>query len=112
MMWLKYVFGSILIALLCCCERGKPSIEESRYTSAHVDSTLHVHWGRGFYKLRVFYTFNVGYKEVNGIDDYGKERSYSASLETGDSVLVVYDHIDVSNSRIVKTTYKKRKLKL
>lgn len=82
------------------------------YSIAHVDSTKRIHWGKGFYKLRVFYSFKIDTINVESVYDHKLGRSYSARFAVGDSVFIKYDKDVPEKSEIIKVVYKKQKIKL
>lgn len=82
------------------------------YTIAHVDSTKKIHWGKGFYKQRVFYCFYIDTLKVNSVWDFKLGRSYSLRFAIGDSVYIRYELNDPEQSEIIKVAFKKKKIKL
>lgn len=102
------LFTCSVVILGCDGNRSK----NYNYTTGHVDSTQHIHWGKGYYKLKVYYTFQRGDTVLNGIYVHKMEKAYTAKYEQGDSVLVRYNSVDYKESEIIKITDKKRKIKL
>lgn len=100
----------ILALLFLSC--NNTSSERYVYTTAHVDSTKKIHWGKGFYKQRVFYCFYIDTLKVNSVWDFKLGRSYSSRFATGDSVYIRYELDDPKQSEIIKVVFKKKKIKL
>lgn len=101
----KYFALLTLMVILLCC--GRKEIETPSYTTGYVDSTRHIHWGKGFYKLQVYYRFSADGSVISDIYEHKLERSYTSKYKTGDSVLVQYDKEDVENSKIIKIIFNK-----
>lgn len=83
-------------------------IDDPRYVLAHVDSTKHVHWGRGFYKLKVYCSFRLSdslYTSEFFIDKL--EKSFTSTILEGDSVLIKYDNSNPRKTEFVKIAHKK-----
>ena len=90
---------------ICGCSRT--TIDNPDYVVAHVDSTRHIHWGRGYYKLRVYYSFPRKTSIFNGVYENKLERSYTATYEAGDSVLVKFDSENPKYNELIKIIYNK-----
>lgn len=102
----KYFALLPFVVILTGC--GRKEIETPSYTTGYVDSTKHIHWGKGFYKLRVYYSFSADGSVISDMYEHKLERSYTSKYKAGDSVLVKYDKEDVENSRIIKITFNKK----
>ena len=103
-------FIAICLSFLFGCSGGK--IDEPQYVVGHVDSTHRTHWGKGYFKIHVYYSFTVKNKKVSSKHIHKLGRSYTSSYEKGDSILVAYDKNDLEKSKVLKITEKKRKVKL
>ena len=101
-----------LLSLLFLLSCGSDTISNPKYVVGRVDSTNHVHWGKGLYKLKVHYTFQVPDSMVSNVYVHKLEKAYTARYETGDSVLVEYDGGNPNTSRIVKIAKKGRTIRL
>ena len=104
----KNIFIIAFLLLSIGCKR------EYEYSMACIQETKFVHWGRGYYKLRIFYEFEYSDSTCKG-DDFtpGLYKIYGRKhYNEGDSVLVKFPKGKPNESErannIIKT--KKRKL--
>lgn len=95
-----------IISIFNCCNND---VGEYKYTTAFVDSTKHIHWGKGYYKLRVFYSFLINETKVHGVYDHKLEMAYTSKYEKGDSTLIRYNINNINESKLIKATFKMRK---
>lgn len=102
----RIIFIFVLTLLIGCKNRNI----DYKYCKVKVDSTEHVYWWSNYYKLKVFYHFNVNDTLVYGdyIDDE-KTFKWSASFSEGDSVIIRYEINNPQKSIILKRTYIKSK---
>ncbi|MCD6659957.1 MAG: hypothetical protein LT105_07340 [Lentimicrobium sp.] len=110
-LFIKHIFILILTAYVFwgCKNVGRT---DYNFASARIDSTRMIHWGRGFYMQRVYFSFNIDTVKYNCIDDYKLGYAYSGFFSSGDSALVKYSNKKPEESKIVKLVYKKRRIKL
>jgi len=104
-----YIIVILMFLFISCTSRTRLNNE---YATAHIDSTKKIHWGRGFFKQRVYYTFYLDTLRFNCINDFKLGYSYSGLFSPGDSALVNYNDKKPEESEIVKLVYKKRKINL
>lgn len=79
---------------------------EYQYTTAFVFKTEPIHWGRGFYKLLVYYEFHYNNKVYQ--DKYKDNRLahiYGMRFNEGDSVIIKFPKGNIEKSTIVKRIY-------
>jgi ribosomal protein S17 len=102
----KSIFVIIVLILSVGCQK------EYEYNVAYVnDDAKYIHWGRGFYKLKVSYEFKYYdsiYKKYDnptkGLYNYNyKNKKYYK----GDSILIQYPKGKPSKSEVVRLIYKK-----
>ncbi len=93
----------ILLTTVFGCSRA--TIDNPDYIIAHVDSTRHIHWGRGFYKLKVYYSFQETEVTFTGVYEHKLEKAYTSKYEPGDSVLVKFDSEKPDNNELIKIVY-------
>lgn len=100
----------IILLLLLGCSTNK----EKKYIStiAVVTEIDYRHWGKGYFKLDVYYKYFNGIDSVIGqtIED-GLERSYTSKYIPGDSILIGYNQVDKKDSYIVRIIYAKPRIK-
>ena len=78
-----------IIAFILLCTGCK---REYEYSTAYIYETKFVHWGRGFYKLKIFYEFEYkdsiyrGDEKTHGLYQIFGRKNY----REGDSILVKY----------------------
>ena len=82
----KSVFFVVFLLLSVSCKK------EYEYSTAYIYETKFVHWGQGYYKLKISYAFEYNDSIYKGVDKtpglyqiYGRKR-----YREGDSILVVY----------------------
>lgn len=84
------------------------SCEEKKYFAADaiVVETKHIHWGKGYYNLDVYYRYYNGNDTVVGNSvPKGKEEIHTARYIVGDSVRVGFNPNDVSDTYIIRKIY-------
>ena len=100
----KNIFVIVLFLLSISCKR------EYEYSTAYIYETKFVHWGRGFYRLRVLYEFEYNDSIYKGNDKTPGlyQSNYNVRhYNEGDSILVKYPkgkpHKSKRANNIVKT---------
>ena len=101
-------FILIIIINSCNISNGNKYV----YTIAYVDSTKKIHWGKGLFKQRVFYSFFIDTLKVKSVWDYRLVHAYSSKFGIGDSIFIRYKHDHPEQSEIIDVAYKKGKIKL
>lgn len=102
------IFYLIIILILFGC-RNEVDYKPAK---AIVIKTEHRHWGKGNFKLEVYYKyFNGTDTVINQVTAKGMERSYTAKYIIGDSLLIGFNPSDSSDSYISKKIYNKTKSK-
>lgn len=84
--------------------------DKTNYKSvkAVVIDTKHLHWGKGYYELEVYYQYFNGIDTVTGHSTAsGKERSYTAKYIPGDSLKIGFDPKDSTDTFIYQQVYAK-----
>jgi len=107
---LTLIILSIFLFLLLCvgCEK------EYEYTSAYIYETKFVHWGGGYFKLKVFYEFEYNDSIYKG--DYKTEGLYKGlykikawkRYEEGDKVMIKYPKGKPEKSEVTRYKFKKK----
>ena len=90
--------------VLSCLAFLFASCENKSYDSvdAIVIKTQHRHWGRGFFKVEVYYRYFDGRDTIiNHATADGLVNSYSSAYKTGDSIKVEINSVDSSDSHIL-----------
>lgn len=93
---------------------GCSTNKEKRHlsTAAIVTETKHRYWGKGYYKLDVYYKFYNGKDSIIGqTTASGLENSYTSKYIPGDSLLISYNQDDTSDTYIIKKIYTKPRAK-
>ncbi|MFV0366278.1 MAG: hypothetical protein ACK5JS_07225 [Mangrovibacterium sp.] len=104
----NYIKIILVIAVIFISCKKKP--EKYEYCKAYVYNSTRIHWGFGYYHLMVDYRFDYEGEKYEGKYKYKKLSTVtSKAFEKGDSVLIKFPENDVSESIIIKRTYKKRK---
>lgn len=72
-------------------------------TNAVVVETKPRHWGKGYYKVEVYYKYFNGQDSLIGHSSAkGLEHSYTETFRLGDSLLIGFDPQDTSNTTILE----------
>jgi hypothetical protein len=99
----KSIFVIFVLLLSAGCKK------KYEYSTAYIYDTKFVHWGRGYFKLRVFYEFEYNdsiYKNDNNTKGLYYPFSRKRYRE-GDSILIQYPKGKPSKSEVVRLIYKK-----
>jgi len=95
-----------LFLLLCVgCEK------EYEYTSAYIYETKFVHWGRGYFRLRVFYEFEYNdsiYKRDNFTEGLYENNYSRGKYQLGDKVMIKYPKGKPEKSEVTRYKFKKK----
>jgi len=101
----KTVFFIVFLLLSVSCKK------EYEYSTAHIYETKFVHWGQGYYKLKIFYEFEYNDSIYKGADKtaglyriYGRKR-----YREGDSILVIYPKCCPNKSKRADNMVKRKK---
>ena len=84
------------------------SCEEKKYLAADaiVVETKHIHWGKGYYNLDVYYRYYNGTDTTIGNSiSKGKEEVHTARFIKGDSVRIGFNPNDRLDSYIIRKIY-------
>ena len=93
------------------CKR-ESSFDNYNLTIAYVYDVQKVHWGKGFYNLTVHYEYEVeGVINKGKFEPEGKVRSYSGKWIIGDSVLIKYNTDNIRESKYIRRSYSKPRIK-
>jgi len=100
----KSIFVIFVLLLSAGCKK------EYKYCTAYIYDAKFVHWGRGYYKLRVFYEFEYNdsiYKNDNNTKGLYQNNWTRKRYKEGDSILIQYPKGKPSKSEVVRLIYKK-----
>jgi hypothetical protein len=80
---------------------------------AMVYRTQHRHWGRGFFKVEVFYRYAEGQDTLAGHSTAdGLVSSYASQFNAGDSIRIAVSPLDTSDRKIlgrIPTSYREHR---
>jgi len=100
----KGICGIFFLLLCVGCKK------EYEYTSADIYETKFVHWGRGYFKLKVFYEF-----EYNDSIYKGENKTYGLYKITGvkryregDKIMIKYPKGKPNKSEVTRYRFKKK----
>ena len=87
--------------------------KEYEYTSAYIYETKFVHWGKGYFKLKVFYEFEYNDSIYKGADKteglykiYGRKR-----YREGDKIMIKYPKGKPEKSEVTRYVFRKKTAK-
>lgn len=104
--------AAIILSLffLFSAQSCKKNPEDYQYCVARIYKTQPAHWGRGYYKLTIFYEFSYdGTLYQQTYKDNRLAKIYAVRFDEGDSVLIKFPREKIHKSTIVKRTYIKSK---
>ena len=98
---MRLLYKVLFILLVCSCNSTPKEINNPIQQQCLVDSTKRIHWGKGYYKLYVFYTVKVNDNKFPSYFIHKLETSTSAAYHKGDSIIIKYNKLDPSESTII-----------
>ncbi|QTE21053.1 hypothetical protein [Polaribacter cellanae] len=93
----------IILNVLFSCTKDKKVL---RTIGTRIDSTKMIHWGKGFYKTRIYYNFTYSGKNYKCSYKSNKlTRSHDYIYSKGDSILISFPISNPKDSKVLKKIF-------